>query len=519
MNNDIYYRPPWTCGKYNADKHVAILFNLLSKRNYFFEDDSADVIRCVLDVGRSGIIHVNEVSNKYNISSASIAEFFSKLCLMGLLSNKRITDKEITNYRIKCKEEETLPPPIAGTRAEELTNNGIQSAYQAYANAVCDNTILTDVMFELTYRCQEQCVHCYNPGATRNNSERSGRGDIEELTRDDYKRIIDDLCDHGLTTATITGGDPFMHPFVWQIIDYLYRKDIATIIYTNGLGLVGKEECLASYYPYKVQCSIYSGDPAVHDKITRTKNSWKRTINVMDKLHELGIPIEVACPIMQTNLKTYFSVKPYMKKYGSSLAFDVMLTDSIDGDQCVSHHLRLTPEQLSVVLLDEDVIQHINLHRLNDDNITDRSFLNGPPCGVLKNSFCINPNGNLTPCCAFNKIIGNIKHQSIAEIVLASDFIKKWFQTKETDYGECFKKEYCYYCYFCPGNNYTAHKEYLNGCENNCYLAKIRYNTAKRYHSGEDILQGKTLEEYIQDMEVSIGDLHREYNKKGTETL
>lgn len=508
MSNDIYYRPPWTCGKYNADKHVAIMFNLLSRMNYFYEEESAEVIGYVLATGRGEKISVGEVSIKSNIVPNSIAKFFGELCTMGLLSDREISEEVILDYRNKCKG--ISAPPSIGSRAEELVNDGMQSAYQAYTDAVNDSVVLSDVMFELTYRCQAQCIHCYNPGATRNDSERSGRADTEELSLDDYKRIIDDLCDNGLVSATLTGGDPFMHPYTWQIIDYLYQKGVAISVYTNGLGLVGKEERLASYYPYKVQCSLYSGDPAVHDKITRTKGSWQRTVNVMDKLYELGVPIDIACPIMQTNLKTYLGVKPYMHKYGAQLAFDVMLTDSLDGDKCVSRHLRLTPEQLSVVLLDEDVIQHIELDKSKEYSTPNRSFLNGSPCGVLKNSFCINPNGDLIPCCAFHKVLGNLKKQKIKNIIERNDFVNRWRQTKEADYRECYSHEYCYYCYFCPGNNYNDRKECLNGGENNCYLAKIRYDTAMRYRLGEDLLHGKTLAERINEMDVIESSLYRE---------
>ena len=84
MNNDIYYRPPWTCGKYNADKKVAIMFNLLSRMNYFYENESAEVIDCVLKAGRNGKVIVNEVSEKCNIVPKSIIKFFDELCAMGI---------------------------------------------------------------------------------------------------------------------------------------------------------------------------------------------------------------------------------------------------------------------------------------------------------------------------------------------------------------------------------------------------------------------------------------------------
>lgn len=509
-NNDIFYRPPWTCGKYNADKHVAVIFNTLERMNYFFEAESADVVGFVLSAGRGGRVSVDELSDKSNIVPQSILVFFDELCSTGLLSKQEITKNVIEEKRKEARGSKTPIPIIS--RTKEMSDKDYQSAYQAYTEAVRDNVALSDVMFELTYRCQAQCIHCYNPGATRNKNERNGRADIKELSLEDYHHIIDDLCDNGLTTATISGGDPFAHPYIWQILDHLFKHDIAISVYTNGLGVVGNEERLAEYYPYLVQCSLYSGDPAVHDKITRVKGSWKRTISVMDKLHELGVPIDISCPLMQTNLKSYFSVKPYVKKYGSTQAFDLMLTDSIDGDKCVSKHLRLTPEQLSVVLLDEDVLQHIPLEKVKNNITVDRSFLNGTPCGAANEVFCINPNGDVIPCCTFHKVLGNVKKDSIKLIVKTNAFLDKWHHIKKEDYGECYTHEYCFYCNFCPGNNFNDKGEPLNGGENNCYLAKARYNTIMRLREGKDILNGKTIEDNIKEMNVKEDELKHEYS-------
>ena len=509
MSNDVYYRPPWTCGKYNADKHVAIVFNLLSRMSYFFEEESADVIGLVLAASRGGKVSVSKVSDKLLIATSSIELFFSQLCSLHLLAQNEINTEEIDEYRKECIG--MVAPPASKAYTERLKEEGVMSASQAYAEIVCKQGQIYDVTFELTYRCFEKCIHCYNPGATRNDEECEGRGDISELSWEDYKNIIDDLNANGLVMATITGGDPFMHPCVWKIIDYLYQNDIAISVFTNGIGLVGKEQRLADYFPYVVQCSLYSGDPEVHDKITRTHGSWHRTVRVLDHLHELGVPIDVACPLMQTNLKSYFSVKPFIKKYGSSKAFDLMLTDAVDGDKCVSQYLRLSPEQLEVVLMDEDVIQHVTTDNVDDKNTSDRSFLKGAPCGACKNSFCISPNGDVVPCVAFRKVLGNVNFSKVSEISKNSPFVKHWLQTTAQDYNECYTHEYCYYCNFCPGNNYNDKGSPLNGGENNCYYAKARYAAKMRIMNGEDILHGKTIEECIAELTVAYNQPKHEY--------
>ena len=48
------HRHIWTCGRYNAEKHIALMYNLLAGYSYFFESYSADVIGEVLAVPRNG---------------------------------------------------------------------------------------------------------------------------------------------------------------------------------------------------------------------------------------------------------------------------------------------------------------------------------------------------------------------------------------------------------------------------------------------------------------------------------
>lgn len=511
MNNDIYYRPPWTCGKYNAEKHVAIMFNLLSRMNYFYENESADVIGIILKAGRNGMINVQDVSQALDIAPVSISKFFQKLYNDGLLSKTIITNEAIEEYRNLFRTRRR------NTEKEEkkfghFIDNRDKTPYMAYANAVKDDVTILEAMFELTYRCSEKCIHCYNPGATRNDNERSGRADYTELSWAEYKYIIDDLCDEGLTTATISGGDPFSNRYAWDIIEYLHQKDIAVSILTNGLSISGYGEKLAALYPVSIQFSIYSGDAKVHDSITRVKGSWEKTIGVIDELHGLSIPIDIACPIIRTNLKSYSSVKPIMEKYGSNYWFDLMITDSNDGDKCVSHNLRLTPEQMEIVLLDQDVMQHVPIDNLNDDDSSSTiEEQKEAPCGAMYYSYCVNPSGILTPCCAFPMALGDLKKNKISTIVDNNFFVKNWGKTDSKSYEECFTHEYCDYCFPCPGNNFIDKGDPFKAGENNCYIAKIRYNTILKLKNGKDILHGKTINERINELKVQIPTLNREY--------
>ena len=305
---DIYYRPEWTCGKYNATKHVAIMFNLLMNGEYFFEQESADVVGLILQAGRNGKVSVSKISETLNISPDSIIPFFDSLVGIGLLTEKYPTENDIAEYRKYCVTQPNITTYM-GDDAENYLQCDISSVEIAYADSIIDCTEISSVIFELTYRCSEKCLHCYNIGATRNDQEKSGRGDFAELTLDDYKRIIDEMCEAGLVTATLTGGDPFAYKDVWGILEYLYQKDIAVTIQTNGQQLIDNIEELARFYPRMVRVSLYAGEPAAHDYITRKNGSWQTTIDVIKALKEVCVPVGINCVLMRAGLKSYLKLK------------------------------------------------------------------------------------------------------------------------------------------------------------------------------------------------------------------
>ena len=507
-----FHRPIWTCGRYNAEKHVALMYNLLAGYSYFFKSYSADVIGQVLAVPRNGNIEVGKIASATGIAEESILAFFDTLINVGLLTDFIPTQDDIKRMRSQLAEAKRNASMTTEKTTKEKLPFDTSSAEQDYYNAVDDGKTVTSVMFELTYNCSEQCIHCYNPGATRNDKEISHRGDREELNLEDYKRIIDDLNKHGLVKVCLSGGDPFSKPIVWDIIDYLYEKEIAFHVFTNGQRIVDKVERLANYFPRLVGISIYSGVAEDHDAITRVKGSWERSMKVVEQLSDLAVPMNLKCCIMQPNLNSYYIVANIAKKYGAATQFEININDSIDGDLC-ARRLRLTEAQLEVVLRDDNIPYYVGKEAPNFGGQLRNMDANG--CGAGISAFCITPEGNFQPCCAFPMSFGNLKNQSVKEILTESQVLIDWRSSTLQQYEDCGKYDYCAYCNLCAGNNYVEHGDYRKASENNCTMAKIRYNMAHRMMQGYDPLQGQDFVVALQALPKAKTDLRRIYDTKG----
>ena len=96
---NIYYRPVWTCGRYNEKAQAAIFYNLIAGMSYFFESYSAMVIGEILSVPRNGKLELDAIAAKLNIAIESLVPFFEQLEQMGIVSSVLPTEEIIVDYR------------------------------------------------------------------------------------------------------------------------------------------------------------------------------------------------------------------------------------------------------------------------------------------------------------------------------------------------------------------------------------------------------------------------------------
>lgn len=194
-------------------------------------------------------------------------------------------------------------------------------------------------------------------------------------------------------------------------------------IYTNGQGLYGKEVKLAQYFPATVGLSLYSSIPNIHDRITRVNGSWVKTVSVIEKLAALKIPIAIKCCIMRSNCKSYRGVIKIANKYSAVLQLECNIFDSVDGDKCVSTYLRLTPDELKIVLRDKDNPLYTGLEL---ENHGARTFdINQNVCGAGYSGFCLTPDGKLTLCVSFQSEIGDLRKEKVNDVLMKTE-LEQW---------------------------------------------------------------------------------------------
>ncbi len=500
------FRPDWCSGRYYKSETncQALLYNLLEGMAYLFEDESADLVGAILNVPKNSQIPIQYLiqSTNHEFTEDEIISFCNELISVGLITEGLLSETVVEkNRRIVGEQRKSKAINIEKTVVEKLPF--IQDeAEDSYMEILEKARIPFVVMFELTYSCNEKCVHCFNPGASRNDNEKSTRTDRDEIDITHYEKLLDDLKNMGVVKIILTGGDPFVKKDIWKLIEMIYQRDFVFDIYTNGLAILGRAEKLAKFYPRSVGLSVYSEFDEIHDSITRVRGSLKKTLLVAEEIVNYGIPLYFKCPIMSHNATSYYTVSELAKKYGAIPQIDITLTDAVDGDTSIGENLQVDGELLEIILRDPNIPLYVGKEAPNyGGQERDKTQ---PFCGAGSVMMNITPEGDVTPCNSFPTQFGNLRQHAFSDIWNSSQSLHDWQKIAISDYEECGTHERCKYCNRCPGQSFIEHGTPLKASTANCYSANVRMNLAFKLKNGIDPLNGESLEKRLNSIKNTI---------------
>ena len=244
---------------------------------------------------------------------------------------------------------------------------------------------------EVTFRCNLRCVHCYL------GDNRSGVPGEQELTKEEIFGILDQVTEAGTLWFLLTGGEPFIRPDFMDIYRYAAHKGLLVTIFTNGTLLTPQiADELAELPPQLVEITLYGATKETYERVTGIPGSYERCMRGIDLLLERGIPLKLKTIVMQWNKHEFEAVKAFAESKGVGFRYDAMLIGAMNGvDGPFSQRL----EPAEVVALEHPNAQlqrefQALYDRLAGAQLDDRLY----KCGAAKNTYHIDPYGQLAPC-------------------------------------------------------------------------------------------------------------------------
>ena len=144
----------------------------------------------------------------------------------------------------------------------------------------------------LTNACNLNCTHCFM---------RAGKRLANELTKEEWIRVLTEFKECGGKAVTFTGGEPLMNPSFVEIIEKAYALGLQITVLTNGL--LWTEELIDRLSPVlaEVQISIDGADDASNAKV-RKAGIFETLVEHVIRFSRNGVRVSVATTFTNDNM-------------------------------------------------------------------------------------------------------------------------------------------------------------------------------------------------------------------------
>ncbi len=288
----------------------------------------------------------------------------------------------------------------------------------------------------LTYRCQNDCIHCYA----------GGPHETSELNTDQWKRVMDELHRTGIFIFTFTGGEPTSRKDLPELLRYAQEKGIVTGLVTNGRQLKDKKyvQKLVNAGLDFVQITIESHDPSIHDLITSVEGSWQETVKGIKNVIPTPIYATTNTTLNKYNADDFAKTVEFLHDLGvtvfgcNSLIYSGNASNIADEFALAIDKLKeLLPKiqekarELGMKFMWYTPTQYCELNPVNLE-------LGVKSCSAAKINMCIGPQGEVYPCQSYFEVVGK---------VLKDDWTKIWnHPTCKSIRAREYVPEKCYKC-------------------------------------------------------------------------
>lgn len=334
------------------------------------------------------------------------------------------------------------------------------------------NLQLSGAYVEITSFCNRDCPYCYND-STRTKTI---------LEKEVIFKIIDECHDCGISSISISGGEPFSHPDIYEVLSKLDMLHMKGVIITNLSFLPIEKAVDIAKRGHAFQVTLDYPEERIND-ITRGKGSYKLVMNLLDRFvnENLINNIILRYNVGKNNSSEIKRIVEIARQYGIR-AIDIALIFKSGRGCTYDYVFDYTQDIHDIGML---MCQFKELETLYGDDLSiSYTKLNEQLGCVLFGEGSLNiapkvePNGDVHICQLFSgneNVLGNIKEASFREILASNRAVQvvDRVRRRKQMQAECTKCGFSDVCMCgCPAVSYN---QTGNIFEKNDQCSMIKY--------------------------------------------
>jgi radical SAM protein with 4Fe4S-binding SPASM domain len=286
------------------------------------------------------------------------------------------------------------------------------------------------IQWHLTEACNLRCRHCYQ-----------GERAAGEMSLPEIKAVIGEVSDmidewsgaYDIAfsrSMNMTGGEPFLRPDLFAVLEEVRRRDFDVFLLTNGT-LVDRARALrlAELGVKGVQVSIEGPEP-VHDSI-RGAGSFAASAAGIAHLVDAGLAVTLNVTLSRINASVMKEVIAFGSRAGARRIGFSRLVPSGKGSSLLSQ--MLSPDEVRGLYESLVSLETGDLRLVTGDPVA--SCLKAPSNGDAGNTamsgcaagvsgLTLLPNGDVLPCRRLPLHLGNARRDPLREIWAASPVLE-----------------------------------------------------------------------------------------------
>ncbi len=336
--------------------------------------------------------------------------------------------------------------------------------------------IPTSLVFLITYNCNFRCLHCLNKFLLQTKVK------SREVNYREICSTLSQVADLGTILLTISGGEPFIKPDFWKIMEYAKKKEFAISLTTNG-SLITKDVArrLSDLVIFGVTMSIYGMSEEVYRHITGTDDVFKKVMDGIGFLIKENIGLTLRMVLMRENFNQL--------KLFENLTKEVKVEKNFrwDFNFCRGG----SSESLKHIISESQIMRFLCSHPEECEPEFVGKLSKPPPSALLcslaaHHNIAVDPYGNVSPCQLITEKFNfsNIRDKSIVEIWKNDELFLRFRNLHFKDMTQCVNCKFLTHCELCPGKSFLESGMLnLPASESICRLSRIKKKADKKIHS------------------------------------
>lgn len=330
---------------------------------------------------------------------------------------------------------------------------------------------IEELFIEITNHCLQRCIHC---------SSNADCNRYAEISFANIQDTVQRLLPMGLQSVVLSGGEPFLHPDFFAIVEFLRSKGLRYSLYTCGVvcGPQGfasiadkvfdriKDESLD-----KVIFSLHAGTQETQARISGFSSSFPSVLASIRAAKKSGIEVEIHVVPMSANYAELEQVLEIADELGVSKVSFLRFVPQGRGTE----QLRLNREQfLGLQQLYRKYQNGYKGVKIRFGTPFNCITYRGGHCTAGVNKVLINAYGEILPCEAFKYLHGQrptICQQDIGEVWQNDQLLNELRAIHVDSVSICDACPYKDGCQGgCPGQRKHLNGDFRKGPDPSCIL-------------------------------------------------